>query len=120
MEEVKRIAADFAMEFIEKENLMERNPLLALAVASVFSDGFEYGYTFTGAEEDSKVGTAADKYLKEKNNTVEKESPILYLLLMSAYAAGAYKGLEERDKINIERDQDGNIIGISTNKTEQQ
>lgn len=119
MEEVKKIAGSFAIKFIEKINLIERDPLLALAVGSVYSDGFEYGYTFAGEKEDAKVGKAADKFLKEKNNTVEKESPILYMLMMSTYAAGAYEGLEERDKINIERDQDGNIIGISTNKTEQ-
>ena len=66
MEEVKKIAGSFAIKFIEKINLIERDPLLALAFGSVYSDGFEYGYTFAGEKEDAKVGKAADKFLKEK------------------------------------------------------
>jgi hypothetical protein len=113
MEEIKRIAGNFAIEFIEEKKLFEKDPLMAIAVAGMFLDGFEYGYTFEGEKKDAKVGTAADKFVKEKDETIAKESPILYLLLMTAYAAGANKGLEERDKINIERDQDGNIIGLT-------
>lgn len=113
MEEIKRIAANFAIEFVEKEKLMERDPLLAFAVAGMFTDSFEYGYTFEGDKEDANVGTTADKFIKEKDGTIVNESPILYLLLIAAYAAGANKGFEERDKINIERDQEGNIIGIT-------
>lgn len=113
MEEIKKTAMDFAMEFIKERNLVEKDPLLALAVASVYSDGFEYGYTFEGTKEDAKFGTAADKYINERDSTTQKESPILYMLLLTAYAAGAYKGIEERDKVQVKYDQDGNIIGLT-------
>ena len=113
MEEIKSIAMDFAMEFVKERKLIEKDPLLALAVASVYSDGFEYGYTFEGTKEDAKFGTAADKYINEKASTTQEQSPILYLLLLTAYAAGAYKGIEERDKIQLKQDQDGNIIGLT-------
>ena len=113
MEEIKKTAMDFAMEFIKERNLVEKDPLLALAVASVYSDGFEYGYTFEGTKEDAKFGTAADKYINERDSTMQKESPILYMFLLTAYAAGAYKGIEERDKVQVKYDQDGNIIGLT-------
>ncbi len=113
MEEIKKTAMDFAMEFVKERNLMEKNPLLALAVASVYTDGFEYGYTFEGTKEDAKFGNAADKYINEKASTTQKQSPILYMLLLTAYACGAHKGFEERDKIQVKYDQDGNIIGLT-------
>ena len=113
MEEIKKTAIDFAMEFIKERNLVEKDPLLALTVASVYTDGFEYGYTFEGTKEDAKFGTAADKYINERDSSIQKESPILYMLLLTAYAAGAYKGLEERDKIQFKQDKDGNITGLT-------
>lgn len=104
MEKIRSIAMSFAMEFIKERNLIEKDPLLALAVASVYSDGFEYGYTFEGTKEEAKFGTAADKYINERDKTTQEQSPILYLLLITAYTAGAYKGIGERD---------GNITGLT-------
>lgn len=101
------------MEFIKEKDLVEKNPLLALAVTSVYSDGFEYGYTFKGTKEDAKFGTTADKYINERDSTTQKQSPILYLLLLTAYASGAYKGFDERDKIQVKYDKDGNITGLT-------
>ena len=113
MEEIKSIAVDFAMEFIKEENIIEKDPLLNLVVASVYMDGFEYGYTFEGTKEDAKFGTAAGKYINDRDSTTREQSPILYLLLITAYSAGAYKGFEERDKIKIERDENGDIKGLT-------
>lgn len=101
------------MEFIKEKDLIKKDPLLAFAVASVYADGFEYGYTFEGTKEDAKFGTAADKYINERASSTQKESLILYLLLLTACVAGAYKGIEERDKIQVKYDQDGNITGLT-------
>lgn len=113
MEEIKSIAVDFAMEFIKEKNIIEKDPLLALAVTSIYLDGFVYGYTYEGTEEEAEFGTAADKYLNEKDSTMQEQSPILYLFLLTAYANGAYKGIGERDKIQVKYDQDGNITGLT-------
>lgn len=104
---------NFALEFIKEKKLVEKDPLLALTVASVYTDGFEYGYTFEGAKEDAKFGNAAEKYINERYSTMQEQSPILYLLLLTAYAVGACKGFDERDKTQVKYDQDGNIIGLT-------
>ena len=113
MEEIKSIAIEFAMEFIKEKKLIEKDPLLAIAVASVYTDGFEYGYTFEGTKEEAKFGTAAEKYINEIDSTTQEQSPILYLVLLTAYAAGAYKGINERDKIQFKYNQDVNITGLT-------
>lgn len=113
MEEIKSIAMNFAMEFIEEKDLVKKDPLLAIAIAFVYSDGFEYGYTFEGTKEDAKFGTAAQKYINERDSTTREQSPIFYLLLLTAYTAGACKGFDERDKIQVKYDQDGNITGLT-------
>ena len=101
------------MEFIKEKNFIEKDPLLALAVGSVYMDGFEYGYTFEGTKEDAKFGTAADKYINQINSTMQEQDPILYFVLLTAYAIGAQKGIDERDKIQVKYDQNGNIAGLT-------
>lgn len=113
MEEIKKLTARFAVEFAEEKDLLKKDPMLALVIMGVFADGFEYAYCFEGSKDDCKIGEKALNYVKENFEGLEKEAPSLFLLFMLSYATGANKGFKERDGITIEKDENGNIIGLT-------
>ena len=118
MEELKQMAADFGLKYAEKFNLINRNPLFGLAVAYIYADGFQFGFDYEGTKEDWKKngGDLAMKYVEEGNAEIMKKDPLLGIGFIIAYRSGVEKGIEERDVVQLDRDEQGNIIGISTNK----
>ena len=122
MEEIKKIAAEFGIKYAEEGGLMEKNPILGLAVACVSADGFEFGFNYDGTKEEltKTIAETALNYVKQKDDDVMRKEPLLGIALAISYRVGALKGIEEREKVQLERDEQGNIIGVSTNKTDEQ
>lgn len=109
MEEIKKMAVDFAFKFAEEKNI--KDPLKMLVLMSIYANGFEYGYTFEGSKEDAKIGETSLNYVKESFKDID--DALMKLLLTTTYALGMHKGFEERDKITIERDENGDITGLT-------
>ena len=118
MEELKKMAADFGLKYAEKHELIKKDPLFGLAVACIYADGFQFGFDYEGTKEDWKKngGDLAMKYVEERDAEIMKKEPLLGIVFVIAYKAGVEKGIEERDVVQLDRDEQGNIIGISTNK----
>ena len=113
MEEIKKLAAHFAVEFAKEKGVLKKYPLLALAITGIFAEGFEFAYSFDGSKDDCNIGENAFDYVSEKFEDIEKEDRVLFLLFVSTYAAGEHKGFDERDGITLDKDENGNIIGLT-------
>jgi hypothetical protein len=118
MEELKQMAADFGLKYAEKHELIKKNPLLGVAVACVAADGFTFGFEYEGTQDElkDKIADLALEYVEKHYEGIMHKEPLLGIAFVIAYRAGAEGGIAERDKVGLERDEQGNIIGISTNK----
>ena len=114
-EEIKEKAAEKAMEFINETKLLEKDSLLAIACASMFMEGFEFGFEFNGTNDELRdaIGKESKRALEEKQPNILTESPLLALLLAGAHTRGAKMGFKEFEKIGIDTDENSNIVGIS-------
>lgn len=114
-EEIKEKAAEKAMEFIKETGLLDKDALLAMACASMFMEGFEFGFEFDGTNDELRdaIGKESRRALEEKQPNILTESPLLALLLAGAHTRGAKMGFKEFEKIGIDTDENGNIVGIS-------
>lgn len=117
MEELKKMAAECGIAYAEEHELMEKKPLLGLAICCVVADGYQCGFEFDGTKEELKAQSAEKslEYVKERDAEIMQKNPILGIALAIAYRYGQEKGIEAREGFEIERDEQGNIIGI-TNK----
>lgn len=113
MEEIKKLAAHFAVEFAKEKGVLKKDPLLAIVITGIFAAGFEFAYSFEGSKDDCNIGEIAFDYVREKFEDIEKEDRILFLLFVTTYAAGEHKGFNERDGIQLDKDENGNIIGLT-------
>lgn len=113
MEEIKKLAAHFAVEFAEEKGVLKKDSLLALTIMYIFAKGFEFAYSFGGSKDDCNIGETAFDYVREKFEDIEKENRVLFLLFVTTYACGEHKGFNERDGITLEKDENGNIIGLT-------
>ena len=117
MEELKKMAVDCGFAYAEKHELMEKKPLLGLAVCCIVADGYQCGFEFDGTKEELKA-QAAEKaldYVKEGDAEIMQKEPLLGIAYAIAYRYGLEKGIEAREGFEIEHDEQGNIVGI-TNK----
>lgn len=114
-EEIKEKAAEKAMEFIKETGLLDKDTLLAMACASMFMEGFEFGFEFDGTNDELRdaISKESRRALEEKQPNILTESPLLALLLAGAHTRGAKMGFKELEKIGIDTDENGNIVGIS-------
>ena len=114
-EEIKEKAAEKAMEFIKETGLLDKDALLAMACAIMFMEGFEFGFEFDGTNDELRdaIGKESRRALEEKQPNILTESPLLALLLAGAHTRGAKMGFKEFEKIGIDTDENGNIVGIS-------
>lgn len=114
-EEIKEKATEKAMEFIKGTGILDKDVILAMACASMFLEGFEFGFEFKGTEEELRdaIGKESLRAIEEKQPDIMTESPLMALLLAGAHTRGAKMGFKEFEKIGIETDENGNIVGIS-------
>lgn len=117
MEELKKMAAECGFAYAEKHGLMEKKPLLGLAVCCVVADGYQCGFEFDETKEELKDKSAEKglDYVKERDAEIMQKEPLLGIALAIAYRYGLEKGIEAREGFEIEHDEQGNIVGI-TNK----
>lgn len=114
-EEIKEKATEKAMEFIKETGLLDKDALLAIACVSMFMKGFEFGFEFNGTNDELRddIGKESIRALEEKQSNILTESPLIALLLAGAHTRGAKMGFKEFEKIGIDTDENGNIVGIS-------
>lgn len=118
MEELKQMAADFGLKYAEKHELIKKDPLIGIAVACIYADGFQFGFNYDGTPDKlkDKIADLAFEYVKKHSDGIMDKEPLLGIAFAIAYRAGAEGGIAEREKVDFDRDEQGNIIGISTNK----
>ena len=119
MEELKKMAADFGLKYAEKHEIIKKRPLLGVAVACVAGDGFMFGFEYEGTKDElkDKIADLALEYVEKHFEGIE---PLLGIAFVIAYRFGAEGGIDEREKVDFDRDEQGNIIGISTDKNTKQ
>lgn len=118
MEELKKMADDFGLKYAEKHELIKKDPLIGVAVACVAADGFTFGFNYEGTTDElkDKIADIALEYVEKHSEGIMHKEPLLGIAFAIAYRAGAEGGIDEREKVDFDRDEQGNIIGISTNK----
>lgn len=112
------MAADFGLEYVEKHELIKKDPLIGVAVACVAADGFTFGFNYDGTPDElkGKIADLALEYVEKHSEGIMHKEPLLGIAFGIAYRDGAESGIAEREKVDFDRDEQGNIIGISTNK----
>lgn len=118
MEELQEMAANFGLKYAEKHELIKKDPLLGVAVACVAADGFTFGFEYEGTKDElkDKIADLALEYVAKHQDGIMEKEPLLGVAFAIAYRAGVEGGIDEREKVDFDRDEQGNIIGISTNK----
>lgn len=120
-EEIKEKAAEKAMEFIKETGLLDKDALLAMACASMFMEGFEFGFEFNGTNDELRdaIGKESRRALEEKQPNILTESPLLAILLAGAHRRGAKIGISQqeqeqpKDIVYIRKDEDGTPVGVA-------
>jgi hypothetical protein len=77
---------------------------------------FGLNYDGTPDKLKDKIVDLAFEYVKKHSEGIMDKEPLLGIAFAIAYKVGAEGGIDERDKVGLDRDEQGNIIGISTNK----
>lgn len=107
MEELKQMAADFGLKYAEKYVLIEKEPLLGIAVACVAAIGFTFGFNYEGTPDElkDKIADLALEYVEQHSEGIMHKKPLLGIAFAIAYRVGAEGGIDEREKVDFDRDE---------------
>lgn len=118
MEELQEMAANFGLKYAEKHELIEKNPLLGVVVACFAAYGFTFGFEYEGTKDElkDKIADIALEYVEKHSEGIMHKEPLIGIAFAIAYRFGSEGGIDEREKVDFDRDEQENIIGISKNK----
>ena len=117
MEELKKMAADFGLKYAEKHELIKKKSFNRYYCGLHLCRWFPIltcDVTWDGLK--NEIDKIATEFVDKNFEGIDKANPLYHVLFMCVYDSAIKEGIKERDKFVLERDENGNIIGISTNK----
>ena len=106
--EIKEIAAEKGIEFLNEKGILEKNPIIGFMLLLNYTEGFEKGVDFNGTEEEMKKASADFSFEKFKNyeaiKDIKKEEPFIALLMSMTIAMGFKEGYKYINQIEINSD----------------